>query len=447
MLPDVSNLVDTRNGTLDPRIFVDEEIYKLELKNVFARSWLFLAHDSQLVKPGDYITTFMGEDPVIVARQKDGSVAAFMNQCRHRGMRLCRADLGKAKTFSCSYHGWTYDLGGRLVSIPSEDDAYRNGIDKSEWGAIKVTQLATYKGFIFGNWDPTAPPLTEYLGDFTWYFDAFADRCEGGLEVIGGTHKWVFPANWKFAAEQFCSDMYHAPISHASAALALAPDDMDAEDEIFPMDGTRGRQFTSRWGHGTGFFTESGDVLGVIVGREPGDWFQGGNPEVVERLGHHRALNMRGMHATLFPSFSFLPGINTMRVWHPKGPNEMEVWAWTVVDSSAPPEVKERQRLGTLRTFSSAGMFEQDDGENWSEIQQVLRGHVAKQTPLNAQMGLGLDWDDDPNFPGRVNRVYCETAARGFYGRWAQMLSGLSWDELAVTPPLGELADEGAAQR
>ena len=136
----------------------------------------------------------------------------------------------------------------------------------------------------------------------------------------------MLPANWKFAAEQFCSDMYHAPISHASAALALAPDDMEADDEIFPMDDRRGRQFTSRWGHGTGFFTESGDVLGVIVGRGPGDWFQGGNPEVVERLGHHRALNMRGMHATLFPTFSFLPGVNTMRVWHPKGPNEMEVW-------------------------------------------------------------------------------------------------------------------------
>jgi phenylpropionate dioxygenase-like ring-hydroxylating dioxygenase large terminal subunit len=351
-------------------------------------------------------------------------------------MRLCRADAGKAKTFSCTYHGWTYDLGGRLVNVPSEDDAYRNGIDKSEWGAIKVTQVATYKGFIFGNWDPTAPPLTEYLGDFTWYFDAFVDRCEGGLEVIGGSHRWVFPANWKFAAEQFCSDMYHVPVSHASAALALLPDDTEADSEIFPLDGTLGRQFTSPWGHGTGFFTSSGDVLGVIVGREPGDWFQGGNPEVVDRLGSHRALNMRGMHATLFPNFSFLPGINTMRVWHPKGPNEMEVWAWTVVDKTAPPEVRERQRIGTLRTFGSGGMLEQDDGENWSEIQQVLRGHVARRTPLNAQMGLGLDWDDDPNFPGRVNRVYCETAARGFYGRWAQMLSGASWDELAVTPPL-----------
>jgi phenylpropionate dioxygenase-like ring-hydroxylating dioxygenase large terminal subunit len=250
----------------------------------------------------------------------------------------------------------------------------------------------------------------------------------------------VFPANWKFAAEQFCSDMYHAPVSHASAVLALAPDDMEADEEIFPMDGSKGRQFSSRWGHGTGFFTESGDVLGVIVGPEPAEWFQGGNPEVVDRLGKPRALHMRGTHATLFPNFSFLPGINTMRVWHPKGPNEIEVWAWTVVDKTAPPEVRERQRIGALRTFSAGGVFEQDDGENWSEIQHVLRGHIASQTRFNLQMGLGLDRDDDPDFPGRVNRVYCETAARGFYGRWAQLMSGASWDELATTGPLEEVA-------
>lgn len=437
---DVRGLVDVRAGTVDPRIYVDDDIYRLELKNVFARSWLFLAHESQIPNPGDYVTTYMGEDTVLVVRQKDRSVSAFLNQCRHRGMRLCRADLGKSKAFTCSYHGWTYDLAGRLVSVPKEDDAYRNGIDKERWSALRVTQIATYKGFVFGNWDPTAPPLTEYLGDFAWYFDAFADRCEEGLDVIGGVHRWQFPANWKFAAEQFASDMYHAPISHASAVLSLMPDDMDADEEIFPTEGTGGRQFTSRWGHGTGFFTEGGDVLSVVVGPEPADWFQGGNPEVVDRLGKARALNMRGTHATLFPNFSFLPGINTMRVWHPKGPNSMEVWAWTVVDKTAPAEVREAQRRATLRTFSPGGIFEQDDGENWAEIQHVLRGHIARRTPFNVEMGLGLDDEDHPDFPGRGNRVYCESAARGFYGRWDQMMSGSSWDELATTPPLEEIS-------
>lgn len=433
MTIDIRGLVDAQDGTVDPRIYEDEELYQLELKNVFARCWLFLAHESQIPKPGDYMTTFMGEDPVLVVRQRDNSIGVFLNQCRHRGMRLCRADGGSAKSFSCSYHGWTYDIAGNLVGVPMEETGYFNELDKSQWGAIKVARVDSYRGFIFGTWDPEAPSLLDYIGDFKFYFDAFVDRTAEGTEIIGGSHRWVFPANWKFAAEQFCSDMYHAPISHASAVLALTPDDQDADAEVFPVDGEKGRQFSSPLGHGTGFFTESGDVLGTIVGQKPAEWWMGGNPEALDRLGEARAERMRGAHANLFPNFSFLPGINTLRLWHPKGPNEMEVWAWTIVDKNAPDDVKEAQRIGTGRTFSLAGMFEQDDGENWSEIQRVLRGHVAKKSRFNVQMGLDHERYDDPDFPGKVNRVYCEMAARGFYGRWAEMMTGASWPELMAS--------------
>src|SRR5690606_30605645 len=184
LVVDIRGLVDAKQGTVDPRIYHDEEIYQQELKNVFARCWLFLAHDSQIPNPGDYVTTYMGEDPVLVVRKRDGSVGVFMNQCQHRGMRLCRAHAGSAKSFSCSYHGWTYDLSGNLVGVPSEDDAYRNEINKAEWGAVKVPQVDNYRGFIFGTWGPSAPPLLDYIGDFRFYFDAFADRTEAGTELI-----------------------------------------------------------------------------------------------------------------------------------------------------------------------------------------------------------------------------------------------------------------------
>ena len=112
-----------------------------------------------------------------------------------------------------------------------------------------------------------------------------------------------------------------------------------------------------------------------------------------------------------------------MRTWHPRGPGEIEVWAFTVVDADAPDEIKEEYRRQTIRTFSAGGVFEQDDGENWVEIQRVLRGHMARNQTLNAQLGLGQWRTDHPDYPGRISYVYSEEAARGFYQHWSDMMT------------------------
>lgn len=431
-------LVDARRGTVKPAIYTDDALYQLELERVFGRTWLFLAHESQIPKAGDFFNTFMGEDPVLVVRQKDGSISAMMNQCRHRGMKVCHADSGNTRAFTCPYHGWAYGVDGALASVPLEKEAYRGKLDKSKWGLVKVPRVENYKGLIFGNWDESAPDLVDYLGDMAWYLDGFLDRREGGTEVVGGIHKWVIECNWKFAAEQFCSDQYHAPYTHASAIQVLAPTPQNKADGS-PLgegqtqrpawaNGLGGVQFGGK-GHGSAFFfTENADA-NVWVGGEVSDYFRQTYPEAEARLGKVRALRLAG-HNTMFPTLSWLNGTQTLRVWHPRGPNEIEAWVFCIADKAAPPEVKEALKKSHARAFGPAGFLEQDDSENWVEVQKVLRGHKARQTDFCVQMGLGFEERREDGIPGITNGTFAETAARGFYQRWVDLMCGKSWPEI-----------------
>src|SRR5438876_9455609 len=189
-------LVDLASGQISREIFVNEEIYAEEQERIFTRAWLFVGHESQIPNPGDFASSRMGEEAVILCRDRAGAVHVFLNSCRHRGMKVCRYDEGNTPVFTCPYHGWSYATDGKLVGVPYFREAYHSKLDRSQFGLVEVAQLEIYKGTVWATWDPSAPSFLEYLGEFRRYLDLALDAWDGrevGTEVLGAVQKSLSP--------------------------------------------------------------------------------------------------------------------------------------------------------------------------------------------------------------------------------------------------------------
>lgn len=428
MKRDYSHLVDYENGIIDRRIFWDQEIYEAELERIFARSWLFVAHESQVSSFGDFVTTYMGEDAVIVARAKDGSINVMLNSCPHRGNRVCFAGEGKVRSFICNYHGWAFGLDGALNGMPN-DELYENtpGFKKEDWGLHRA-RVESYKGLVFATFDQSAPSLDEFLGDFRWYLDAILDVDPDGTEFLPGTTRSIIKCNWKFPADNFVGDIYHALWTHLGGAEPTLGKHggvvVDNDTSYQASVNGHGWEFSLLNNFGNAATMGDKDVIKYMVSREK---------DITERLGEVRAKMWGSVgSAAIFPNFAFLPGYFTFRTFLPKGPLETELHSWTLVPKGIPDEMKERWRVGTMRTFSPSGILEMDDGENWEHATQANAGFVTRQQKLCYTMSpRGQDVGSD--LPGIVHRGQLSDAnQRLFFKRWLEFVSADTWSEIPM---------------
>ena len=425
-----ADYVNGASGTVDRRIFWDPAIYQQELERVFFRSWLFVAHESQVEQPGAFVTTYMGEDSVIVVRGDDQAINVFLNSCPHRGNRVCFADSGQSRSFVCNYHGWAFGLEGALKKMPKMG-LYKAspGFRMEDWG-LRRARVASYKGLVFATFDETAPSLDAWLGDFRWYLDAVLDVEDGGSEFLpGGATRSVINCNWKFPADNFVGDIYHALWTH----LGGADPTLGRHGGVIVEN--EGSYHVSVNGHGWEFNDSFFGNAATMGDRELLRYMRSRQTAITERLGKFRA-DMWGAvsSATIFPNFAFLPGYFTFRTFQPKGPTKTEIHAWTLVPKNMPDDIKDRFRRGSMRTFSPGGILEMDDGENWEHSTQANAGFVTRHQNLCYAMAPG-GLSANADLPGIVHEGQLSDAnQRLFYRRWAEMMDAPSWDDIALVP-------------
>jgi nitrite reductase/ring-hydroxylating ferredoxin subunit len=422
-----------KEGLLPQWVVTDPEIYELELEKIFGHVWQFLAHESELKEPGSYVTRWMVNDPVLLVKTNSGKLKAFLNSCSHRGTQLCTADYGQKKTFTCPYHGWSYNLEGDLIGIVAGDKVYGEEMNKEEWSLREIPKIGIYQGMIFGNLDSNAMPLEDYLGDMKWYFDILLGRSDGGMEVRGVPQRWVAQANWKATSENFAADPYHVQTTHRSTVeLGISPKD--------PLYAGYGHQVVLGNGHGI-------NVITSATGRSTHPYQ--GTPESMRPMFKRNLAPEQDeilSKTTVFvggvyPNLSFVSPIHgteghlhnylNFRVWRPLGPDKVEVWCWFMIDKAAPEEYKEGAYKGYIGSFGPSGTLEQDDTETWARIVQASKGLMARDKELsynsvcNYLMGFNRV-EPDENFPGpgvAYPTTYLDALSRSMHEYWLELIT------------------------
>ena len=202
-----SDVTPFDNRTIPAYTYYDPAVYELELQHLFQHAWYLAGPLEQLAEPGDYLTCEAVQVPIVVTRDLEGELRGFVNVCRHRFHKVAQGK-GNRNALTCGYHGWTYELDGRLRSAPgSERERRFNKCDI----ALRPVAVDTWKGFVFVNPDPDANPFLESypaLDEITskWRFDLseylYWDRFVSTMTV-----------NWKLCFEN-AVECYHCPLVH-----------------------------------------------------------------------------------------------------------------------------------------------------------------------------------------------------------------------------------------
>ena len=425
-------VIDPATGKLDRRIFSDQAVYDDEMEKIFGRAWLMIGHESLVPEPDDFFHTYMGEDPVILTRDGQGRLHALLEHVPPP--RQPRRALRRRQRQALHVHLSRLDLPQRRRPR-TRPGQVRGLLRRARQGVARAHRGARRDlcRIVFATWAKDAPSLEAYLGDARWYLDTVFNRRDGGMQALGPM-KWLEPVNWKTLVDN-CSDNYHVPTSHLSSArvqtrylgppAAVARGPVRAAPTSTPLStGTRSPSatpMTTRRASCTACRRRRCSCSRSTTSATM--------PEVERRLGTLRARRVQLGNHSIFPN-----GILGLRLALPRGPLKTEFWHFVLVDRDAPEEIKRAIRIGSQANNGAAGMFEQDDVDNWRQVTDASTSRLGRQHPQDLSMGLGHA-GPHPDYPGLVSERYIsENNQRLFYRRWEEFMNAESWADIPLDP-------------
>ena len=193
--------------------YLDPAFYRAEMDHVFRRTWLFAGHVSEFAEEGSYRLLDLPFAPVFVVRGKDGVLRAFLNSCQHRGATVLKQNEGCAKSLTCQYHGWTYDLKGQLIGVPDRAGFPELQIESKKLVGLRCEQ---WGGFVFISFAADAPPLLDWLAPIVKRYSSIADA---PLRVVS-KQSWEIECNWKVVMDAF-RETYHIDMVHRNTLAQM----------------------------------------------------------------------------------------------------------------------------------------------------------------------------------------------------------------------------------
>jgi len=407
-------------------VYLDPEVFDLEMERLWRNAWIYVGHDSQVPNPGDFYSAQIGREPVIMVRGTDTKVRVLPNRCSHKGTKLVSATQGhcQAGLLRCPYHGWTYRLDGTLRSVPMKSGY--EGVQEPLRGLTELNSF-NYRGFVFVRLAHEGLGFQEFFGDSLTSIDNMVDRSpEGRLEVAGPPLRYLHDCNWKMYVENL-NDAMHPMVAHESSAGTAkrlwnsappgTPKPMVIEQftpfvndyEFFEKMGVKvyphGHSYT-----GVNFSIHSSySSVGEYEKR------------MVAAYGEERAraILSEARHNTVYyPSLTIKGAIQTIRVARPLAVDKTLIESWTFRLVGAPDEILARSATYSRLINAPTSMVGHDDLHCYRAIQEGLASASSNWVSLHRNFTPTESAGITGTF-GATN----EAPMRGQYRAWAELMT------------------------